>query len=231
MVITINSNDKNDYPVMCHKSPVDGWGVKDFCDFLGRIFYKPLKPKHYTSTTNFYTKINIQYDMKTTPTKRDEEFIRITIRLAKFAKSKGDFPFGAILVKNNKIVAKTYDKSYSSFDPTRHAEIELISKFCKKRKLLSLEGYTLYSSTEPCNMCAGAIHWAKISRIVYSVPQKKLNEMSGVKPKIPCDKIINSCINKNTKKAEIVGNVLVKEGIEAFKNFKLMPKSIKIKSK
>ena len=40
-------------------------------------------------------------------------------------------------------------------------------------------------------MCAGAIHWAKISRIVYSVPQEKLNKISGVAPKIPCDKIIN----------------------------------------
>ena len=163
--------------------------------------------------------------------KQDKKFILVTIRLAEFAKTKNNFPFGAILVKDNKIVAKAYDKSYSSFNPTKHAEIELISKFCKKNKLLSLEGYTLYSSTEPCNMCAGAIHWAKISRIVYSVPQKRLNKISGVAPKIPCDKIINSCINKYTKEAEIVGSVLVEEGVNVFDNFKLIPKSVKIKSK
>lgn len=162
---------------------------------------------------------------------QDKKFIRIAIKLAEFAKTKNNFPFGAILVKDNKIVEKAYDKSYTSFNPTKHAEIELISKFCKKHKLLSLEGYTLYSSTEPCNMCAGAIHWAKISRVVYSVPQKKLNEISGVVPKIPCDKIINSCINKYTKKTKITGHILLKEGLEVFKNFKLMPKSVKIKSK
>ncbi|MFH1521469.1 MAG: nucleoside deaminase, partial [archaeon] len=152
---------------------------------------------------------------------QDEKFIRITIELAELAKTKNNFPFGAILVKNNKLVAKTYDKSYSSFNPTKHAEIELISKFCKKNKLLSLEGYTLYSSTEPCNMCAGAIHWAKISRVVYSVPQERLNKISGVAPKISCDKIINSCINKYTKETEIIGSVLPKEGIKVFDNFKL----------
>ena len=162
---------------------------------------------------------------------QDKKFIRITIELAELAKTKNNFPFGAILVKNNKIVAKEYDKSYSSFNPTKHAEIELISKFCKKNKLLSLEGYALYSSTEPCNMCAGAIHWAKISRIVYSVPQRELNKMSGVAPKIPCEKIINSCINKYTKEAEIKGSVLLEEGIKVFDKFKLMPKSVKIKSK
>ena len=162
--------------------------------------------------------------------KQDEKFIRIAIELAELAKTKNNFPFGAILTKDNKIVAKAYDKSYFSFDPTKHAEIELISKFCKKNKLLSLEGYTLYSSTEPCNMCAGAIHWAKISRIVYSVPQKRLNKISGVAPKISCEKIINSCINQYTKEAEIVGNVLLEEGIKVFNNFKLTPKSIKIKS-
>ena len=163
--------------------------------------------------------------------KQDKKFIRAVIKLAELAKTKKNFPFGAILVKNNKTVAKEYDKSYSSFDPTKHAEIELISKFCKKNKLLSLEGYTLYSSTEPCNMCAGAIHWARISRVVYSVPQKELNKISGVVPKIPCDKIINSCINKNTKEAEIIGGILLKEGLKVFENFKLMPKNIKIKSK
>ena len=168
---------------------------------------------------------------KSSTEEQDKKFIRITIELAKLAKTENNFPFGAILVKDNKIVAKAHDKSYTSFDPTKHAEIELISKFCKKNKLLSLEGHTLYSSTEPCNMCAGAIHWAKISKIVYSVPQKELNKLSGVTPKIPCDKIINSCINKYTKEAEIVGSVLLEEGIKVFEDFKLIPKSVKIKSK
>jgi tRNA(Arg) A34 adenosine deaminase TadA len=159
----------------------------------------------------------------------DEKFIRKVIQLAKFAKKKKNFPFAALLVKDNKIVATTYDKSYSSFDPTKHAEIELISKYCRKNKLLSLEGYSIYTSTEPCNMCAGAIHWAKISKVVFSVPQKELNKLSGVVPKIPCDKIINSCINEYTKRTEIVGGVLLKEGLRVFDSFEMIPKSVKIK--
>jgi tRNA(Arg) A34 adenosine deaminase TadA len=157
----------------------------------------------------------------------DKKLIRETFKLALKAKQRGDFPFGAILVKNNIILAKESDKSYTQSDPTKHAELNLISKYCKKKKLISLEGYSLYSSTEPCNMCAGAIHWARISRIIYSVPQKDLNKLSKVPKKIPCEKIINSCINQNTKKAIIIGNILKKEGLNILKDFKFIPKNKK----
>jgi tRNA(Arg) A34 adenosine deaminase TadA len=63
--------------------------------------------------------------------------------------------------------------SYS--DPTAHAELVVISEYCRQQRILDLDGYTLYSSAEPCVLCAGAIKWAHISRVVFSVTQAMLH--------------------------------------------------------
>lgn len=150
----------------------------------------------------------------------DKKFLRRAIKLAQKATEKGADPFGAILVYKNKIVAESYDKSVKKSDPTYHAELSLISEYCRKNKKFSLDGYTLYSSTEPCVMCSGAIHWSKISRLVFSVPQELLQKHSKGKKKPSCRKIIN--IGK--KKINVVGPLLVDEGLKIFEENKLISK-------
>jgi tRNA(Arg) A34 adenosine deaminase TadA len=150
----------------------------------------------------------------------DEKFIRLAIELAKEARRNGADPFGALLVKDGKIVAKSMDRSVEVSDPTSHAELSVISEYCRKHRAFSLEGYTIYCSTEPCAMCAGAIHWARLSRVVYSVTQELLQQRSGGGRKITCERIIKS----EQHHIEIVGPVLPEEGIAVFQGYTFEPK-------
>lgn len=149
-----------------------------------------------------------------------EQYIREVNKLAYQSAQKGNDPFAALLVKDDKIIASTMDVSVAKSDPTAHAELDLIRNFCQEKKLFNLEAYTLYSSSEPCIMCSGAIHWAKIKRVVFSVSQQKLNTESNGKRKPSCDSIVN--IGKS--KVEVVGPILEDEVFQVFLDFPLVPK-------
>jgi len=145
--------------------------------------------------------------------KNDEIFVREAIKEAEKAKRKGNGPFGAVLVKNNKIIARAYCTTTSDPDPTAHAEIKIISKICRKLKTKNLKKYTLYSNVEPCVMCAAACVRAGISRIVYGASIKYVTK------KVPQIKI--SCkdlIKKGYRKIEVISGVLEKESLKHFKN-------------
>jgi tRNA(Arg) A34 adenosine deaminase TadA len=145
----------------------------------------------------------------------DEEFLRQAIALAHQARQQGADPFGAVLVVDGAVAHQAYDRSLGLADPTFHAELSVISEYCRGQRRFSLEGYTLYTSAEPCAMCAGAIHWARISRVVYSVSQVMLQQLSGGRPKPNCESIINS----GHRQAEIVGPLLPEEGLAVFDGY------------
>lgn len=98
----------------------------------------------------------------------DKKYINIAVELAKKAAKKGDFPVGAVIVKNDKIISKAYNTKERKKNAIQHAEILAIEKACKKLKTWHLEQCTLYSSLEPCMMCTGAIMQARIKKVVYS---------------------------------------------------------------
>ncbi len=75
--------------------------------------------------------------------------------------AKGFDAFAAVLVLEGKMMASSKDKWIVYSDPTAHAELTLISEYCREKGLVSLEGYTLYSNVEPCLMCSGAIPLGK----------------------------------------------------------------------
>ncbi len=150
----------------------------------------------------------------------DEKFIRVAIDLAREAKRNGADPFGALLVQDGVVVCKSCDRSVELSDPTSHAELSVIREYCRAHNVFSLEGYTLYCSTEPCAMCSGAIHWARVSRVVYSVTQKMLQERSGGRRKLKCERIIKS----GQRQIEVVGPVLPEEGIAVFEGYAFEPK-------
>jgi tRNA(Arg) A34 adenosine deaminase TadA len=77
-------------------------------------------------------------------------------------------PFGAIIVKDNKIISYGNNKVSVLNDPTAHAEIVAIREACKQSNNFSLEGCTLYTSCEPCPMCLSAIYWARIKDVYYA---------------------------------------------------------------
>lgn len=97
-----------------------------------------------------------------------EKFMREAIRLSLENINKGDGgPFGAVVVKDGKIIAEGSNKVTSANDPTAHAEVEAIRSACKVLNTFSLAGCDIYTSCEPCPMCLSAIHWARIERIYY----------------------------------------------------------------
>src|SRR5690625_7764673 len=89
--------------------------------------------------------------------KNDEFFIKKANEMALQARKEGNEPFGAILVKDEEIVMIGENKINTFSDPTHHAEIGLIRKFCSEHNIFDLSEYTLYTSCEPCVMCSGAM--------------------------------------------------------------------------
>jgi guanine deaminase len=97
------------------------------------------------------------------------EFMREAIRLSasNLGKPSGG-PFGAVVVKDGKIVGKGANSVTSTNDPTAHAEVVAIRDACKNLGTFQLDGCDIYSSCEPCPMCLGAIYWARPARLFYA---------------------------------------------------------------
>lgn len=100
-------------------------------------------------------------------------FMTIAVRLAASNVENGGGPFGAIIVKDGKLVAKGVNKVTSNTDPTAHAEIEAIRKACSVLESHDLSGCAIYTSCEPCPMCLSAIYWSHISEIYYSATKEQ----------------------------------------------------------
>ncbi len=95
------------------------------------------------------------------------------LKEAQKAFEKDEVPVGAVIVKDGKIIARGHNNRESKLDPTGHAEIIAIRKAAKKLKNWRLEDTTMYVTIEPCSMCAGALVWARVGRIVYGASEPK----------------------------------------------------------
>ena len=100
--------------------------------------------------------------------KQQDDFMMQEIQLsADNMRANRGGPFGAIIVKDGKIVSTGGNEVTSANDPTAHAEIVAIRRACQKLNTFNLEGCTIYSSCEPCPMCLGAIYWARLDRLCF----------------------------------------------------------------
>ena len=95
----------------------------------------------------------------------EEKFMLRAIKVSIKNLEKGGGPFGAVIVKDGKVVAIGMNRVTCNNDPTAHAEVMVIRKAAKKLKTFNLSGCEIYTSCEPCPMCLGAIYWARIDRI------------------------------------------------------------------
>ena len=105
-------------------------------------------------------------------TEQDKAFMREAIRLADESVERGGGPFGAVIVKDGKIVAGSANSVTIDLDPTAHAEVNTIRKACRQLGTFDLSGCVIYTSCEPCPMCLGAIYWARLDRIYYANNRK-----------------------------------------------------------
>ncbi|QST00929.1 nucleoside deaminase [Pontibacillus sp. ALD_SL1] len=145
----------------------------------------------------------------------DEEFMKKAIEMAKQAREEGNEPFGAILVKGDEIAMIGENQINSLCDPTHHAEIGLIRKFCSEHNIFDLSEYTLYTSCEPCVMCSGGMVWANLGKVVYSVSHDQLAEIAGDNIMISCEEVFA----KSPNQPEVAGNVLNEEGLKVFEGY------------
>lgn len=97
----------------------------------------------------------------------NKTFMRQAIQLAIDNIKNSGGPFGAVIVKDGKVIATGVNRVTANNDPTAHAEITAIRQACEKLGTFSLEGCDIYSSCEPCPMCLGAIYWAHLDHLYY----------------------------------------------------------------
>lgn len=105
--------------------------------------------------------------------KKHETFMRLAIQLSEqnVIDALGG-PFGAVIVRDGKVISKSANKVTTTLDPTAHAEISAIRIACKKLKSFNLTGCVIYTSCEPCPMCLSAVYWARIDKIYYANTKK-----------------------------------------------------------
>lgn len=99
----------------------------------------------------------------------DSVFLREAIRLSWFSMERCEGgPFGAVVVRDQEIVGRGWNRVTSTNDPTAHAEVVAIRDACSELKTFSLAGCQIYSSCEPCPLCLAAVYWARMDRIYYA---------------------------------------------------------------
>ena len=150
-----------------------------------------------------------------------EKFMREAIRQAKLAKGKGDYAVGAVLVKEGKIVSTCSNRSKRDESPIAHAETLAIIEACKVSKSRHLSDCILYSTNEPCSMCASVIVWAKLKGVVYGA---RVEDMKNYRKQFAnhdylwrtIDVSCKEIIDKSTEKIEIVKDFLRDECLKLF---------------
>jgi tRNA(Arg) A34 adenosine deaminase TadA len=144
----------------------------------------------------------------------DEALLRQAFAVAQRSREGGDHPFGALLADANGVVLMEQGNGFSAegHDRTAHAEKLLATRAGKTYGLDVLAGCTLYTSAEPCAMCAGAIYWAGIGRVVYGQTERGLKAMTGDNPEnptldLPCHVVFEA----GQRPTEVVGPLLEDE--------------------
>nr|WP_294773892.1 nucleoside deaminase [uncultured Flavobacterium sp.] len=103
----------------------------------------------------------------------DEYFMKKALQEAELAFEKGEIPVGAVIVIDNKVIARTHNLTEMLNDVTAHAEMQAITSAANFIGGKYLKGCTLYVTLEPCQMCAGALYWSQISKVVFGASDEQ----------------------------------------------------------
>lgn len=155
--------------------------------------------------------------------KADEKYMRAAIALAVASKKLGDVPFGAIIVHKGKIIARGMNGEHTQQDVTRHAEMNAVSEASRYLGRRDLSDCTIYSTAEPCPMCAGAIFHSCIKRVVFAMSRDDLPHLFRTR-----NIRLWHLAEDWHYKPEVVGGILKEQAIEVFleykQNFRVKPR-------
>lgn len=151
----------------------------------------------------------------------DIDFLRRALEVAQSAREHGNHPFGALIVdEHGQILVEAENTVVTENDCTGHAETNLVRKASQQFSVEVLRKATLYTSTEPCAMCAGAIHWGQIGRVVFALSETSLyqnigNHENNEALTLPCRDVF-ACTERPI---EVVGPLIEDEGWQVHEGF------------
>ena len=133
----------------------------------------------------------------------DRHFMRRAIELAREAEAAGEVPVGALIVRDDEVLAEGFNRPISTHDPTAHAEMVALRAAAARIDNYRLTGTTLYVTLEPCAMCAGAMVHARVARLVYAATDPRAGAAGSV-----FNVVQNPALNH---RLEVVSGVLAEE--------------------
>jgi tRNA(Arg) A34 adenosine deaminase TadA len=151
----------------------------------------------------------------------DTNLLRRAIAVAQRSRERGNHPFGALLAdESGNVRLESENTVVTAADCTGHAETNLVRLACSQLTAEVIASATLYTSTEPCAMCAGAIYWAGIPRVVFGLREDQLYAMTGADPKnptllLPCREVFA----RGQRPTEVVGPLLEEEARAVHEGF------------
>ena len=152
-------------------------------------------------------------------TDTDLKQLRRAIHLAQQARDHGNHPFGALLAdEHGEILLEAENTVNTDHDATAHAETNLVRLASRKFSAEALSNYTLYSSCEPCPMCAGAIFWSGIGRVVYALSEENLYSLTNNSS----DKLLLGCrevLSHGARLTQVVGPAIENEARKVHEGF------------
>ena len=141
----------------------------------------------------------------------DNEFMSLALQQAKKAYGLGEVPVGAVIVRGDRVISKGHNLTGSEKDPTAHAEVIAIRRASQKLKDWRLVDCTLYTTLEPCAMCAGALVLSRIERLVFGATDPK-SGMVGSLGNLVCDERLNH-------RMEVASGILEEESSQLLKGY------------
>jgi tRNA(adenine34) deaminase len=148
----------------------------------------------------------------------DESFMRRCLALAEASLEIGETPVGSIVARGDQILGEGFEGSRSLLDPSAHAEVQAIRAACQREQSLDLAGCTLYTTVEPCVLCAYAIRRTGVGRVVYGVPA---GQAGGVTSRYAI--LTDEDLPGWPRPPEIVSGVLAPECLEILKRPRIRP--------
>lgn len=144
---------------------------------------------------------------------KDEYYMNLAIEISK----KAQYPYGAIVVKNDKIIGRSDDNTYLSKSMLTHAELMAIESACHNKNLYGeLKGGTIYVSCEPCMMCMEAILYEQLERLVYASTIEDSNQYICKEVICPCEELARL----SNSKIKISGEYKRKKAVEVLRDYK-----------